>query len=173
MDGCYCFLTLVISFLFGAACCTVWDCRLFLQCSQFTEESFKLCNDVVAVFVMDVCYCFVDACCYFISFWRGLLYYCAAFCTVWDYRLFLVLSGISYYCCVGSHTAAWDLVLPCRFSYSYCMGSRTTAAWDLVLPCHFLYCVGSRTAWNLVQNQTANAQWRTPRTLDGALNQHS
>jgi hypothetical protein len=44
MDGCYCFLTLVISFHFGAACCTVWDCRLFLQRSQFTEESGKLCN---------------------------------------------------------------------------------------------------------------------------------
>ena len=130
-----------------------------------------MCNDVVAVFVMDGCYFFFTL---VISFHFG-----AACCTTVPLFVlygttvsFLVLSGISYYCCVGSRTAAWDLVLPCRFSYSYCMGSRTTAAWDLVLPCHFLYCVGSRTAWNLVQNQTANAQWRTP-TLDGALNQHS
>ena len=124
MDGCYCFLTLVISFHFGAACCTVWDCRLFLQRSQFTEESGKLCNDVVAVFVMDVCYCFVDAC-YFISFWRGLLLLCR------------------FLYCMG---------LPCHFLY--CLGSRTTAAWDLVLLRGILYYRAvscTRTVWDLVQ----------------------
>ena len=125
---------------------------------QFTEESGKLCNDVVAVFVMDVCYCFVDAC-YFISFWRGLLFYCAAFCTVCDYRvisctvwdLVLLLRGISYYCWMGSCTTV----------------SRTRTVWDLVLLLHgFSYRVESRSKPNGQRSMAhSNARWCTQPAL--------
>jgi len=145
---------------------------LFLQRSQFTEESGKLCNDGVAVFVMDVCYCFVDAC-YFISFWRGLLYYCAAFCTVWDYRvisctvwdLVLLLRGISY-CCVGSCTTVPFLVLVLYgISYYCCMGSCTSTVSFLVL-CGISYRVESRSKPNGQRSMAhSNARWCTQPAL--------
>jgi hypothetical protein len=86
---------------------------LFLQRSQFTEESGKLCNDVVEVSAIDGCYCFLMLATSFQN-WRGLLY-CAVSHTVW----FILLSGFSF--TAGSCTA-WDLV---QHGILYSTGSCT------------------------------------------------
>jgi hypothetical protein len=79
---------------------------LLLQHSQFTEESGKLCNDVVEVSVMDDCYCFsmLVASCHFGAVCCTVLFLLlCGFFTVW----FLVHRGILY--STGSRTPR-DLV---------------------------------------------------------------
>ena len=73
----------------------------FLQRSQFTEESGKLCNDVLEVSVMDGCYCLLmlvtsvhygAGCCTMLFLILCNFFYCLVYRTVRD----LVQHGISY-----------------------------------------------------------------------------